>query len=325
MDIIISFVYKHKFMQQVKSQSINFQKICKLDQLRTFTNDDVYVDEVLRSKIGTEVGKFKCIIGVFSINLFFQSQSNLNIHLPQFDALCRRIYNFFTHKKLGLDVCLSKKSYKMSNLITTIEQYGMKMDYSEKQNLKELSYAIEGLECKSSSDDSLKVSSNKLVEYIMRFKKTSVDSYKPKKEDYGNKENDPIEENEKKLLENKLSKEKMKNIELRDKLKASNSKSDSQITTLEKKEKQISDLSKQVSSVMKENLNLSEKIRKGKSNENIPFKQIDELQSLKSDKVKLELDVKDKEKAYTILLDERNSTDNEYKKLQIDHKYLDDL
>lgn len=114
----------------------------------------------------------------------------------------------------------------------------------------------------------------------------------------------PLEENEKKLLENKLSKEKMKTIELRDKLKILSSKQTESEAQLEKKEKQIAELSKQVGSLMKETLTQSEKLRKGKNKENIPFKQIDELQELKSNLAKLEIDVSAKAKANTKLQSE---------------------
>jgi len=106
----------------------------------------------------------------------------------------------------------------------------------------------------------------------------------------------PLEENDKKLLENKLSKEKLKNIELRDKLKIATNKIAEYDTVVEKKEKQLADLSKQVSSLMKETLTQSEKLRKGKNKDSIPFKKIEDLQEMKSSIAKLEIDLSEKEK-----------------------------
>jgi len=106
----------------------------------------------------------------------------------------------------------------------------------------------------------------------------------------------PLEENDKKLLENKLSKEKLKNIELRDKLKNAANKIAEHDTVVEKKEKQLADLSKQVSSLMKETLTQSEKLRKGKNKDSIPFKKIEDLQEMKSSIAKLEIDLSEKEK-----------------------------
>jgi len=106
----------------------------------------------------------------------------------------------------------------------------------------------------------------------------------------------PLEENDKKLLENKLSKEKLKNIELRDKLKIATNKIAEYDTVVEKKEKQLADLSKQVSSLMKETLTQSEKLRKGKNKDSIPFKKIEDLQEMKSSIAKLDIDLSVKEK-----------------------------
>jgi predicted RNase H-like nuclease (RuvC/YqgF family) len=106
----------------------------------------------------------------------------------------------------------------------------------------------------------------------------------------------PLEENDKKLLENKLSKEKLKNIELRDKLKIATNKIAEYDTDVEKKEKQLADLSRQISSLMKETLTQSEKLRKGKNKDSIPFKKIEDLQEMKSSIAKLEIDLSEKEK-----------------------------
>jgi len=106
---------------------------------------------------------------------------------------------------------------------------------------------------------------------------------------------DPIEENEKKVLENKLSKEKIKNIELRDKLKNLNVKVETLESSLEKKEKSLNDLNKQVASLMKDNLQQSEKLRKGRKEVSIPFSQLDELQNLKSLNSKLEIELNERQ------------------------------
>jgi len=75
-----------------------------------------------------------------------------------------------------MQTCLNRKSHKVSQLNTALEQYGMKMDFSERQNLKELCYALEGLECKNNSDDNLKVSTLKFIDYVKQFSKSFTES-----------------------------------------------------------------------------------------------------------------------------------------------------
>jgi len=82
----------------------------RLDQLSKFTPEDLQIDELLRARVGEDVGKLKAALNLWSLNGFIQSSANLTIHLPQFDAMCRRVLNFFLHKKLDLAQCLSKKS-----------------------------------------------------------------------------------------------------------------------------------------------------------------------------------------------------------------------
>jgi len=124
-----------------------------------------------------------------------------------------------------------------------------------------------------------------------------------------------MEENDKKLLENKLSKEKMKNIELREKLKIATTKIAEHETVFEKKEKQLTDLSKQVSSLMKETLTQSEKLRKGKNKDSIPFKKIEDLQEMKSTIAKLEIDLSEKEKVNAKLNNELEDCHRRMQKL----------
>lgn len=167
---------------------------------------------------------------------------------------------------------------------------------------------------------------NKFIEYVNRFKKITTDAtYKVKKESIIIDSEDPINENDKKIIENKLSKEKMKNIELKDKIKFASLKQGELEGLLEKKEKQISDLNKQVSSLMKENLTTTEKLRKGKNKESIPFKQIDELQTLKSNLSKLEFACDEKDKSISKLNQELSDFKKKLAKLQEDHDQLNDI
>jgi len=81
-----------------------------MDQLLKFSNDELVVEELLKSKVSDDTLRLKSVYNLYSINGFIQSNSNLTIHLPQFDALCSRILNFFVHKKLDLQQCLNKKN-----------------------------------------------------------------------------------------------------------------------------------------------------------------------------------------------------------------------
>lgn len=58
------FVFKNKFINQIKSNSVNFSRVCKLDSMKTFNNDDINIEEVIRNKVGSDVGKFKSIINI---------------------------------------------------------------------------------------------------------------------------------------------------------------------------------------------------------------------------------------------------------------------
>lgn len=156
----------------------------------------------------------------------------------------------------------------------------MKMDYSEKLNLKELSYALEGLENKN-IDDNIKLSTHKFVEYILKFNKSKIETYKVIKDNIIEKDKDKIDTNEIILLENKISKLKIKNKEIKEQMKVLNNKLIDFEEIYNKKDKTICELNKKISSYIKENIDMSNKLKNKKSKENIPFKKIDELQSLK--------------------------------------------
>lgn len=178
------------------------------------------------------------------------------------------------------------------------------MDSSERNTFKDLCMALEGLESKNLNEDAFKVTSSKLVEYVNRYKKVSSDpGYKPQPKPKDNKDkdkNDPIESDAQAELTNKLSKEKMKNIELRDKLTVAHNK----LTTAEKNVKDnevmLEKLKEEKQKLLKENIKLSENARKTQKTEAIPFKKIDEMQDIKSKLDKAELLVVQKEKELAV-------------------------
>jgi len=93
MDIIVYFVCKCKMLAIIKNNGINLSNLMKLDTLKTFTQEDLRLEEQLKKKVGNDSAKLKHVLNILSVGGYVQSQSSLNIHLPQFDALCRRIWN----------------------------------------------------------------------------------------------------------------------------------------------------------------------------------------------------------------------------------------
>lgn len=179
------------------------------------------------------------------------------------------------------------------------------MDSSEKNTFKDLCMALEGLESKNLNEDAFKVTSSKLVEYVSRYKKVSSDpGYKPHPKPKDNKENkeksDPIESDAQSELTNKLSKEKMKNIELRDKLTVAHNKQTAAEKTVKEQESMLEKFKEEKQKLLKENIKLSENARKTQKSEAIPFKKIDEIQEIKSKLDKAELSVIQVEKELAV-------------------------
>lgn len=157
------FAYKYKFIAQLKQGSINVSKALKLDHTKN-VDGEVFVPETVDALLGNNSNSLKALLNVFSVNALVSANSGASLYLPQFDALCRRIYNQFSHKKIDLASSLNKNSYKIPALITVLDQYGLKMDSSERNTFKELCMALEGLESKNLNEDAFKVTSSKLVE-----------------------------------------------------------------------------------------------------------------------------------------------------------------
>jgi hypothetical protein len=101
-------------------------------------------------------------------------------------------------------------------------------------------------------------------------------------------------------LTSKLSKEKVKNIELRDKLTFAHNKQIAAEKTVKEQESMLDKLKEEKQKLLKENIKLSENARKTQKSEAIPFKKIDEMQDIKSKLDKADLMVIQKEKELAV-------------------------
>jgi len=165
--------------------------------------------------------------------------------------------------------------------------------------------ALEGLETKNLNEDAFKVAKSKFIEYVARYKKVTSDpGYKPQSKAKDAKltgsGQDPLDSDEKTELTAKLSKEKVKNIELRDKLTGANNKANAFDKAVKEQEVALEKLKEEKQKLLKENVALSEKARKTQKSEAIPFKKLEDLQELKSGLHKAEQLVAQKDKQLAV-------------------------
>jgi len=64
MEIIALFACKHKFMSQLRGNTFNYAKLVRIDQLQKFSNDELVLEELLKSKVADDALKLKAVFNL---------------------------------------------------------------------------------------------------------------------------------------------------------------------------------------------------------------------------------------------------------------------